>query len=63
MGSVSAYCSSSESAVWPCSYSALATFGNYAPNNPLVGNAFCPRLGDKGASTRLASCSRRLEGL
>jgi hypothetical protein len=37
--------------------------GHYEANRPLAGNAFCPRLGAKGASARLASCSRRLEGL
>jgi len=35
----------------------------YVTNRPLVGKAFCPRVGRKGASARLASCSRRLEGL
>ena len=37
--------------------------GFYETNNPSLRGAFCPRLGDKGASARLASCSRRLDGL
>ena len=30
----------------------------YETNRPLLGNAFCPRVGRKGASACLASCSR-----
>jgi hypothetical protein len=37
--------------------------GRYEPNKPLLGKAFCPRPGNKGASARLASSSRRLGGL
>jgi hypothetical protein len=37
--------------------------GLYEANRPLVGNAFCPRLDNNGASARLASCSRSVEGL
>jgi len=40
----------------------LRPSGYYRTNKPL-GNGFCPRLGRNGASARLASSSRRLEGL
>lgn len=40
----------------------LRPFGPYETNRPL-GNGFCPRFGNKGASARRASCSRRLDGL
>jgi hypothetical protein len=36
---------------------------HYETNKPLLGNAFCPHFGNKGASARLASCSRSVEGL
>jgi hypothetical protein len=39
------------------------TIMGYEPNKPLFGSACCPRLGSKGASARIASCSRRLDGL
>jgi hypothetical protein len=32
-------------------------------NKPLLGNAFCPLIGRKGASARVSSCSRKLGGL
>jgi hypothetical protein len=41
---------------------APGTFGHYEANKPIA-NAFCPRFGTKGASARLSSSSRRLEGL
>ena len=45
----------------PCAALFLRPFSRYKTNRPLFGSAFCPRR--KGASARLASSSRRLEGL